>query len=249
MSEGLSPRCPSCDHLISTEQINIEEGFAVCSYCHKLYRLNDLNFSNVSSKEALEDPPSGCCYERQGQSVMLKASTRSLTGFFGMLAISLFWNGIVSIFVLFAISGLYHNLIGPVPEWFPAPEMNDDEMGLGSTLFLCAFLTPFVLIGTTMVITMFTYLYGHVEVYIDKYQSYAASCIWFLKWKRRFNLDEVTAVRIGKSFWQSNDQHVPLLEIVCDRNVQFGSNLSEKRRDWLYMALRQFLLNKNSIHR
>ena len=142
--------CPSCDTPLASEHINIAEGVALCPGCGKLSRLSEVVEHERPSDEIVNDPPPGCSLNNEINATVIRISLRSVGGCVGSLAVCLFWNGITSVFVLIALSGLYANLIGPVPAWFPAPTMDDGPMGLGMTIFLCLFLTPFVTIGMIM---------------------------------------------------------------------------------------------------
>src|SRR5437868_14236 len=108
-------RCPDCDESLAAEAVNIKEGVALCPKCGTLSRLSELNYGDRSMEEILGQPPSGCSITPLGQVVVATASLRSVGGFLVTVAFALFWNGIVSVFVLLAIAGLYTNLIGPLP--------------------------------------------------------------------------------------------------------------------------------------
>jgi hypothetical protein len=248
-----SQRCPDCDELIASEAINIKEGFALCPQCGKLSRLSELNISNRSVAEILAQPPAGCRITSDGQQVTATVSLRSIAGFLFPAAFALFWNSITSVFVLIAIAGLYTNLIGPLPNWFPAPglkdgkpEMNGGPMDLGMTLFLCVFLIPFVTIGIGMVVAAIINLIGKVEVVIDEFDSYVATGFGVFQWKKRFDPREVKAVDFGTTPWQSEGGANRLIEIVANRSVKFGSLLQPDRMAWLRAVLREILLPKDN---
>ncbi len=242
-------RCPNCDAVITADAINIKEGVALCPDCGKLSRLSELNTSGRSIADILARPPSGCSVVSDGQRVAATASLRSLSGFAFTAGFALFWNGIISVFVLIAIAGLYTNLIGPLPTWFPAPglkdgkpEMNGEPMDLGMTLFLCVFLIPFVTVGIGMMAAAVINLIGKVEVVIDEFDSYVATRLGFLRWKKRFDPCEVQAVEFGGTPWQSDGGSNRLIEIKANRTVKFGSMLQSDRMEWLCAVLRQILL-------
>ena len=242
--------CPDCDESIEADTINIKEGVALCPNCGTLTRLAELNFNERHTQEILSDPPTGCSIEPVGAGVMATASLRSVARFLGAAAFALFWNSIVSVFVLVAIAGLYTNLVGPIPAWFPAPglndgkpEMNGEEMGLGVTLFLCVFLIPFVTVGIWMTATALMNLIGKVEVLIDEHESWVATGIWCFKWKRRFDPSTVCAVSYGTTAWQSEGVPNSLIELTADRTIKFGSMLLPERQAWLKATLTQRLLH------
>lgn len=247
-----SQRCPECDELITSDAMNIKEGVALCPQCGKLSRLSELNTSTRSIAEILAKPPAGCSIVAEGRGVILTASLRSITGFLFPAAFALFWNSIVSVFVLIAIAGLYTNLVGPLPNWFPAPglkdgkpEMNGGPMDLGMTLFLCVFLIPFVTIGLGMACAAVLNLIGKVQVTLDEFESYVSTGFLFLRWKRKFDPREVAAIDFGTTPWQSEGGANRLIEIKSNRSVKFGSMLQSDRMEWLRAVLREILLPRN----
>ena len=232
--------CPECGEPIPAESINIEEGVALCANCGRLSRLSEVVERRPPMVETLDRPPKGCEILHLGGEVLVRASLRSLPGVAGSLFFALFWNGITSIFVLIAVAGLYANLIGPLPEAFPAPDI-DDDMTLGMTLFLCLFLTPFVVVGLGMVGAVLLNLLGRVEVRIGEGEGVVRTGVGFVTWNRRFDPNQVRHVETGVTPWQTNDRHSPLIVIKTDRHIKFGSLLREERREWLQSALRAIL--------
>lgn len=250
-----SQRCPDCDALITSEAINIQEGFALCPQCGKLSRLSELHLSARSVAEILAKPPAGCSITSDDRRVTVTASMRSFIGFLAPAMLALIWNSLIAIFVLIAIAGLYSNLIGPLPVWFPAPgvkegrpEMNGGPMDLGTSLFLCVFLIPFVAIGIGMAGAAILNLIGKVEVTVDEFDTYVATGFGFLRWKQRFDPREVKRVAFGIAKYQSEGGTNRNLEIVADRSVQFGSLLKPERMEWLRAVLREILLPTNVAH-
>lgn len=242
-------RCPECDEPIDSDAINIQEGVALCPMCGTLSRLSALSESDRSVQEILSQPPAGCSVQDLGHVVIATASLRSIARASACAAMALFWNGIISVFVLTAIAGLYANLVGPLPVWFPAPElnqgkpeMNGEPMGLATTLFLCAFLIPFVTVGAGMIVAAIMNVLGKVEVVVGESDSYVATGIGGVKWKRRFDPHEVRAVRYGTATWQSEGHPTKLIELVADRTIKFGSWLQSERMEWLRVVLTELLL-------
>lgn len=237
MSDNL---CPSCGEELPAEAINIAEGVALCPSCKRLSRLSEVVSGKRPLAEILSQPPAGCSVAEWGHEVIVHATLRSVSHFLGALAVALFWNGIVSVFVLIAVSGLYANLVGPLPEWFPAPEM-DSSMSMGMTLFLCVFLTPFILVGLSLVGAALLAAAGKIEVLIGDSQAVVKTGVGFLVWRRRFDPTQVHRVTIGKSAWKSNDQAKELIAIEADRTIKFGTLLPDERREWLQTVLHVLL--------
>ena len=241
MSENF---CPGCGAGLPVESINIAEGVALCPDCGRLSRLRDVVDRKRPINEVLADPPRGCSLTQQGHEIVATVRRGSLDAFIVTLGIALFWNGITSVFVLIAIAGLYSNLIGPLPEGFPAPPM-DDAMGLGMSIFLCLFLIPFVAIGLGMFAATLLALAGKTEVVIGEHEANVATGVLFVKWRKRFDPQQVREVELVVPKLRNSEGDVTARNIAirADRDVQFGSSIPEERRDWLYAVLRELLLN------
>lgn len=251
-----SQRCPNCDNPITPESVNIKEGVALCSQCGKISWLSELNYTGRTTAEILANPPAGCSIVADGQRVTVAVSLRSFRGFLAIAGVALFWNGITSIFVSLAIAGLYTNLIGPLPNWFPTldandgkPEVNGQPMGLGMALFLSVFITPFVAVGAMMASFAILKLCGKIEVVIEEFSSSVATRVGFLRWTKRFDSREVKKVEFGVTTWQSNGSPNTLIEIKGNRCVKFGSMLDSEHLEWLLMLLRELLLRGNETNR
>jgi hypothetical protein len=236
--------CPVCDAVLEASAINIAEGVALCPACGKLSRLAEVAEHKRPLAETLVQTPRGCSIDNQGTEIVVRASLRSTSTFFGALAVCLFWNGIVSVFVLIALAGLYTNLVGPLPVWFPAPDIKE-TMPLGMTLFLCIFLIPFVTIGLLMVFAVMLALAGKTEVRLTEQQGVVRTGLGFLVWPRRFDPRQVRSVKYGESRWKTSDSPPQkLVMIEADRTIKFGSQLQEDRRAWLMAVLQVLLLPK-----
>ena len=103
------------------------------------------------------------------------------------------------------------------------------------------FLTPFILVGLTMVATVALSLFGRVSVRVAPGGGRGFTGIGPLGWPRRFDPAQVTGVSVGKAAWQQNGQDVPA--VVIDRRgrgpLRFGTTLTVERRAWLVAALRR----------
>lgn len=242
--------CPACRATIAVADINIEQGVALCRACGRLSRLTDIVAqSEVADPSLAADPPPGCRWYQDGMATVLVATTRSVGGASFILLFSLFWNGIVSIFVLIAAAGLYTNLVGPLPSWFPAPANGQGSSGgggalmsLGETLFLCIFLTPFILVGVGSFLAVLHCLFGRLEVRLLGDEGQVRNAVGPLSWKRKFNAAEVTRISEGQTPYTQNGRTRPLIVIEADRTIRFGSGLTSRRRNWMMAALHALLL-------
>jgi len=240
--------CPECNAALPAEAINIAEGVALCGICGQLLRLSDVLDATETHEEFerwVNGPPSGCSIENFGNEFKFTASLQSAAGFLGSLAMCLFWNGIVSVFVSVAISGLWLNLVGDPPHWFPAPKMNNKPMSLGMTIFLCLFLTPFLVIGFGMLMSVLATAMGRIQVIVRPREGKVLTGFGPFNWPQRFDPREVRSVTEGLSSWTNNDEHQPQIHIDADKMVKFGSLLRDERRKWLRAMLRELLVSKN----
>ncbi|MDB5357290.1 MAG: hypothetical protein JWN24_3743 [Phycisphaerales bacterium] len=247
--------CPACGQPIAANDINIHEGVGLCRSCGKLSRLADIADQPAVDVSALATPPVGCsCDEPFGGDLAVRASARSFGAALGALAICLFWNGIVSIFVVFLIGGLYTHFIGPLPKWFPVPSSNGkNDMSyndpLGTWLFLCLFLTPFVLIGLGMILVFLMCLFGRVEVLVTGSDGRVRTGFGPFSWTRRFDASRVKRVVVGQTSYSQNGQTKALIQIEADRNVKFGSMLPDERRTWMLGVLHVLLVQRTKTGR
>jgi hypothetical protein len=236
--------CPQCDAPLGPETMNIAEGVALCPECGKLSPLSEVVEATTPLEELVENPPAGCTISEWGDQTTLYANLRSGMRLLGTLFAATFWNGITSIFLLKALTSLYHNLIGPLPDWVPTL---GDAVPLGTALLFCLFLIPFVLIGAAMIFAIFCYAWGRIEITVDRHEAKVRTGFGPFNWTQRFDPDQVEEVDLGFSRWASNGQHQEQIEIHADRKVNFGSMLSEERREWLYEVLRAKLLRRDPV--
>ena len=239
-----TPTCTKCRRTISPEDINVANDVAYCRDCNISYRLSDLTFGGDGGGDIdLNRPPKGAWFINNGSGAVIGATNRSLVSAFGLLFFALFWNGIVSIFVLVAISGTLHNLHVPLPDWFPAPKMNGGDMGVGMTIFLWIFLTPFIVIGISVALGCMNCLFGKTEVRVAGTQGVVFTGVGQLGWRRRFDAPQVKEVRILQSTGSKGQNTVNvLIETREGKQIKFGSLLTGERRQFVLGALRKTLL-------
>jgi hypothetical protein len=243
---------------VPADDINVAADAAYCRGCGELTKLSDLlgtasakaddtaGFAPDAELDAIDtaDIPSRCVSRHDGLRHLVRVTRGNrLSTIVGSLAVMLFWNGIVSVFVLLALSSSVKLAGLPMPTWFPAPEMNDQEMGLGMTLFLWVFLMPFIVIGSGMLGTFLLSLLGRVEVTLEGDDGTLFQGVGPIGWRRRFKVADVTGVGIGQSSWESNGQHQPVITIHTrgGGKLSAGAMLTARRRAWLAAELRRVL--------
>ena len=245
------PVCPHCQQVIVPDDINVAKDLAYCRPCNAAHQLSTLVYDNATTGSAnLQDPPAGVTYVNDTRSTLIRASHRSWGAALGLLAISLFWNGIVSVFVLVALSGTLHQLGITAPDWFPAPKMDGENMGKGEVLFLWIFLTPFILIGSGMIFALLSTLVGKTEVRIGHDEGAVFVGIGPVGWTRRFATAQVERVDLRERKNQDGRGSMEIqLEHTNGKKITFGTLLNEERQSFIVNALRQTLVHRPASKR
>jgi hypothetical protein len=244
-TDMITPTCPKCGRVILGEEVNVAADVAYCRACNLSHQLSTV--TRVAELEAgvdLNRPPEGAWRRSDGSGTFVGATHRSLGTALATLIFSLFWNGIVSVFVLLALAGTLRHLDIPVPEWFPAPKMDGGPMGAGMTIFLWIFLTPFITVGLVMIGVFLSALAGRTEVQIGRSEASVFSGIGSLGYRRRFDPRSVEDVRIDDRQWRDSDgdrRRKTNIEIETreGRRIKFGSMLTDERRRFVAVAVRR----------
>jgi hypothetical protein len=240
-----APVCPRCKTAIRSDDINVATDIALCRVCNIPHKFSALiSNANLEASVDLQHPPHGTWYQSSHLQTVIGASHRSLGAALGLLAISLFWNGIVSVFVLLAISGTLANLGVHTPEWFPAPKMNGGPMSIGMTIFLWIFLTPFIAIGAAMLAGFVSSLGGRTEIRLRDPSGIIFSGIGPVGRTKRFLLADVSDVRLLDQTWRDSDgdsrnKKTIILERKDGKQIKFGSMLTDDRKKFVAAALRK----------
>ena len=112
--------------------LNVASDVALCRACGLVHKLSSLlQAAKLEEGVDLACPPAGAWYRDSGFEAVIGATHRSVATVMGLLAFSLFWNGIVSVFVFFAFNSTLHLLDLPRPAWFPSPKNQWRRHGLG----------------------------------------------------------------------------------------------------------------------
>jgi len=240
----MTATCPKCHREIPAADLNVATDVALCRVCNLVHKFSDL-VQVAELEEGLDftRPPDGAWHRDSGMGVVVGATHRALGTAAGLLAVSLFWNGIVSVFVFFAINATLFVLHVPRPAWFPDAKMNGGTMGAGMTIFLWLFLTPFILIGLAMLGALLSALAGRTEVTIKNGEGIIYTGIGALGWRKRFNAQFVKQVRIEDKRWSDNrgrtrDSKQIVIELQDGKPIRFGSMLREDRMKFVAAAIR-----------
>ena len=115
-------------------------------------------------------------------------------------------------------------------------------MGVGITVFLWLFLTPFITIGLFLAGSLVSNLFGRTEVRIANSQGTVFTGIGALGWKRAFDTTQVKTVRLHESRNNNGTASIKLnIELRDGKSIKFGSMLPDGRRQFMLAALRKTL--------
>lgn len=235
----LTPTCPKCHRVIPGDDINVANDTAYCRQCNLAYKLSALVHTESDLNLNLNEPPDGAWYLQEGTKTIAGATNRSWGMALGALAFGLFWNGIVSVFVLINIAGTLHNFHISLPAWFPAPS-KVDNMTVGMTIFLWIFLTPFMAIGLTLIGTFLSAVAGKTEVQIQNDQGIVFTGIGSIGIRRRFNPGDIKEISVRNDLNNKGQQTTFIVtETREGRLIKFGTLLREDRRNFLAAVLRR----------
>lgn len=241
----VTPACPKCRHPIPPDDVNVGANLAFCRACNLAHELSVIaRGTGIPPDVDLYRPPPGAWQRASGLGTFIGATQRSLSGAFFTFLFGGFWNGIVGVFVALALAATLGHLGISRPDWFPTPKMNGGPIGIGMTLFLWVFLTPFIAIGLAMIAAFLSCLGGRTELRIRDYQGELFSGIGPLGFRKRFKIPDIKDVRIETRKWRSRDgerDRTPtiLIELAEGKPIKFGSSLREDRRQFIAAALRK----------
>lgn len=243
--------CPACNASIALDDINIAEGVGLCRPCGKLFKLSEVVDDDESGagddfeELARGEPPAGAWLRDTGVETKIGATTRSGAAAF-MWFFTIFWNSIVSVFLSIAIGSVLSHL-GLVPKSWNLPVSTNggpsNPMAVGETIFLCLFLTPFVLIGIGTLCLALVMTIGSTVVTLRGDQGTIRTGVGPLRWTKKFTPSAVRSVRVANADSSTNGK--PDRQIVMDGDEQttkFGTMLTPSRRRWFVAVLRELVV-------
>jgi hypothetical protein len=207
--------CPECHSEIPLDDVNVATDIALCRRCGE-----SKSFSELQAEDELPDvdttqPPSGAWARSQGNEFEAGATTRSAMGFF-LVPFAMVWSG-------FSLGGLY------------GTQIVHGKFDLAHSLFGIPFLVgSLVLIPLALMAVL-----GKVVVRGSGDEGSVFIGIGPVGWTRRFRWSEINKAHLSETKWQQNGRSLPLLELTGPKPIRFGSQLSEKRRNFLLAVLRR----------
>ena len=243
-----TPSCPKCHSTIPSNDVNVAADLAFCRTCNLSHTFSSIaRGTGIDPTVDVTRPPKGAWQRSSGLGTTIGASHRTLGGAVTLLGIAAFWNGIVSIFVALALSSTMALIGFRPPGWFPNPIMNGSAMGVGVTIFLWLFLTPFILVGLAMISGFFLCLGGRTEVHLRDWEGEIFTGIGPVGRRRKFKTESIKDVRIEDKQWRDSDgdrrrSTEILIELIEGKPLKFGSSLAEDRRQFMAAAMRKALV-------
>ncbi|CAM2931439.1 hypothetical protein [Rariglobus hedericola] len=238
------PSCPLCKRTIPAEDFNVSTDLAYCRSCNQAHSLIAL-MENARLDALLEEPVPGTWKHQNMQGdVVLGASHRSLKMAAGLLAVALFWNGIVSVFVAIATASTLKLSGITLPDSFPEFKNEGGPMGWGFTIFLWCFLTPFIAVGTWMIISFLMSLAGKTVVTIGSGKGKIFTGVGPFGRTKRFNPADVKSISVRAKFVADSDggghqDEKIYIELHNGEELTFGGSLPKKRKYQLAARLRE----------
>lgn len=234
--------CPACGKSLDADQINLAEGVALCPGCGELSRLSQVAGSLSHDANVLERPPRGCWVREREDRIVVHATSRSIGIALVLLGFALFWNGFVAMFLLWGGDAVYTGFFGQPPAWLTSPRLASDTTTLGEGLYVCICMLPFLVVGLAVAGAALMYGFGRVEVVLGAVEGQVRVGVGPFSLRRWFDPAAVAAVRVDSSKGADPKSSAEAIVIEADRTVQFGSLLSDERRDWMRAALQVLLL-------
>lgn len=216
--------CSKCGQEVPGNELNVATNVAHCPKCDEVFPLSSLVQSEVLGPLDLDNPPRGAWYVEDVGGFLVGATTRSPVAFF-LVPFMCVWSG-------GSLGGIYGS------------QIIKGQFNLGISLFGIPFLLGTLLFGSLALMTLF----GKVVVRVSDIDSSVFTGVGPVGLRRRFDWQEVTAVRVERTF---SGRGQPTMTIVLDgpEKIRFGSMLSEPRRDFVANVLRHALVNSRPAQR
>jgi len=207
---SLAIKCKGCGQEIPADDVNIATGLAKCRGCNAVFEFSaQVEKQGRAEREPVPMPKNLVVAEGPGSLTVVRKWKAGSLGFF-FLAFALFWNLIVSVFVV-------ATLFGPGATW----EGTDQKV---SPSFMWLFLTPFILVGFGMGYAALALLFNRTRVSIegDQVEVIHRPFRWF--GNRRLDAREINQLFCTEYVaYKSNDQ--PQYRMCVNAILQDGAKL------------------------
>ena len=215
-------RCPKCDRLLDSDEINIGADTAFCKDCDEAYKLSDLIHDRKPDSFELEDPPDGAWFGLTADGFIVGARTRSKTGCF-IVPFTIVWSG-------FSLGGIYGMQIA-------SGEFN---------ILISIFGIPFI-IGSVILWSMaLMSIWGITVVKVEGALGRVFSGIGSLGMKKAFYWSEVDDIREEQYSSGNNSGYRRRLVLEGKKRITFGTMLNDERRYYMLKALKKMLAERDN---
>lgn len=212
-------KCIKCSRQIAADDVNIETDLAKCGACGAVFRASDALDAIDSTGIDLSSPPNGVRLEGSPMGFKITATTRSSQALF-LIPFTLVWVG-------FSMTGLY---IIPI---------------VSGAVFSITYIfgLPFLIASVILTANTLMAIMGKIEISAHGYDGRIFTGIGPFGHTRRFSWHDVQKVAPSsrKRRWGKSDEDVIALE--GKELITFGSALSDERRYFISMAIRNLLRN------
>jgi hypothetical protein len=212
--------CPKCRSEIPLEDVNVSTDIALCRQCEKTHSLAELSADGEVADVDTSQPPKGAWYRSQGNEFEVGATARSALAFF-LVPFTLIWSG-------GSLGGIYGSQFAKGKF-----ELTQSLFGIPFLLGSCV-LIPLALMAAA----------GKVVARGSGDQGSVFLGVGPIGWNRKFRWSDIKAARMGLTKWQQNHRNLPVIELEGVKNMRFGSQLSEKRREFMLAVLRRRVSNR-----
>jgi hypothetical protein len=234
----MQPTCPKCGAAIESNAVNASTDIAHCKACNTIHKLSELTVELEFTEALADGPPPGARSRETIDGWEVACSMRSIPGAIGLGFATIFWNSIVSVFLVIVISRLLN-----LP---PGSQMKEEgtgqPMSIAMAWFMMLFLTPFILVGAGLICGFLCMVLGRTVVRKSVDRGSVWIGIGFLGWSRRFDPSWVTSVTVEHKPGGSESKPTDSIVIHWKHKLKFGSSLSDERRTWMAAELRRRLL-------
>jgi hypothetical protein len=215
-------RCPKCDRLIDSEDVNVGADTAFCRDCDEAFKLSELVHGEEAGAFELEDPPKGAWFGRTADGFIIGARTRSKAGCF-LIPFAIIWSG-------GSLGGIYGTQIA-------SGEFN---------ILLCLFGIPFLL-GSILLWSMaLMTIWGITVVKVEGTLGRVFSGIGSLGRTKNFDWSGVSTVREEEYSSGNNGSRSKRIVLEGNRRIGLGSMLNDNRRYYMLKALKKMLAERES---
>ena len=207
--------CPVCKFEIPEKLIDLSEESAFCPHCQKDFDCSRWMKNKLVAPENLRTPPNGAWFKESASGFKVGVSTRSYKWLF-FLPIASGWSGLL---LFFSWAIFFH----PVDQ---ATQM---------TVFV--FLTPFYLFGLFFWGCVLMCICGEVEIEVDEDSGTVFKGIGAIGWKRRFDWNQITKIRLSKIYNPSGMGNQQQIALEGEKVLLLAKNVKAERLRFMLIAL------------